>query len=182
MSNYTSNFEALLTGHLGLPITPATEGGKVTANTSTYIPQGRTSIDDNLDIRDTLAYIVANGYTDFSNKDVQTYYGHLAHLIGPSRAERLFVQAFSFNQKPGNNKKGGEEKIQQFYDTGSDDPETNKTMLTIKNIGFGVQEGYRTSINEGVRMSRGLDTPSGKDKNSKDTATIQDIVNKKTGQ
>jgi hypothetical protein len=173
MSDYTSNMNAVFNGHLGLPTDPPD---------TKYNPQGRTSLNDTADIRDALAHVVAGGYTDFSNKDVQANYKYIARLVGASRAERLFVQAFSFNQKPGNNKPGGADKIQQFYNTGSSDPETDKTMTAIKNFGGGVKSGFQSSVDEGVKLLNKSDVATGKAKDDKSVATIKSIANKNTDQ
>lgn len=182
MSDYSSNFAALLTGHLGLPGDPTTGGGKGTVTKGTYIPQGRNSIDDNLDIRDALSHVVAGGYTDFSNEDVKANYKYISKLVGAEKAEKLFIQAFQFNKNPGMNKKGGEEKVQAFYDLGSADPETSRTLSAIKNSLGSVKEGYRNSINEGVRLISGADTKQDKANSPKDVAAIQSAINTKTTQ
>ncbi len=183
MSDYSSNFAALLTGHLGFPGDPPTRGGKGTVTQSTYTPQGRNSIDDTLDIRDALNHVIAGGYTDFSNEDVKSNYKYISKLVGAPKAEKLFIQAFQFNKNPGMNKKGGEEKVQAFYDLGSSDPETAKTLGAIKNQGLGsVKEGFRNSIHEGVRLLSGADTKQDKANIPKDIAAVQSAINTKSNQ
>jgi hypothetical protein len=182
MGDYTSNFAALLTGNLGISVGDTKGGGGgVDASSDTLHPQGRTPMNDSVHIRDILNHIVAGGYTDFSNEDVRANYNYLKNLIGVSKAEKLFVQAFSFNQKPGNNKKGGEEKIQSFYDIGSSDPETNKQMVAIKNLGS-IKEGFRTSVNEGVKLLNGTDKKEDSYKSQNESTSMLRDINKKTGQ
>jgi hypothetical protein len=173
MSDYTSNFSELLTGHLGL-------GGS--NSSSAAQSQGRNSINDTLDIQDALNHVIAGGYTDFSDQDVKSNYKYISSLVGAQKAEKLFVQAFSFNMKPGNNKKGGEDKIQEFYDTGSKDPETQQTLTAITKQGYGVRDRFRNSAHEGVRLLSGADAKPDKDLSSKDMVTIQSTINKKTSQ
>jgi hypothetical protein len=157
MADYTSNFAALLTGHLGLGGDPTTGGGKAPLTSADYQAQGRNSINDTLDIQDALNHIIAGGYTDFSNVDVKSNYKYISSLVGAQRAEKLFLQAFLFNQRPGMNQKGGEDKIQAFYDLGSSDPETKQTLLAITKQGGGVKERFRSSVHEGVRLLSGAD-------------------------
>lgn len=178
MPDYTSNFAALLTGHLGLPEDPPTGG--VSPTSDKYNPQGRTDLTTNVDIRDALAHAISGGYTSFSDDDIKANYKYIAGQIGAPKAQKLFVQAFQFNQRPGSQGKSNEQKIQSFYELGSADPDTKDTLERIKNSSSGPVEGYRSSVNEGVRLM------SGKDKKAANVTTpdaanqIQSTVTAKT--
>jgi hypothetical protein len=180
MSDYSSNFAALLTGHLGLPGDPPTGGTKPAASSDKYIPRGRTPIDTNLDIRDALSHAVAGGYTSFSDKDIKANFKYISDLIGQQKAHSLFLQAFLFNQRDDVKGKKGEDRVQSFYDIGSSDPETKKTLLAIQNIGSGVREGYRNSVNEGVKLISGADKRDTTKAADAGVAANQSFINKKT--
>jgi hypothetical protein len=182
MTDYTSNFAALLTGHLGLPGDPPAGGQKHAVGSDKYIPQGRTPIDTNLDIRDALSHAIAGGYTSLSDEDIKANFSHISGLVGSEKANKLFLQAFLFNQRSDVSNKKGEDRVQQFYDIGSSDPETKKTLLAIQNLGSGVREGYRNSVNEGVRLMSGTDKRDVSKYGDATVSAVQSTINKKTDQ
>lgn len=168
MADYTANMNAIMNGHLGLP------GGNDPKDS--YHPQGRTDLTDTLDIRDALSHAIAGGYTNFSDNDIKANYAKIAQLIGPQKAQNLFIQAFEYNKRPGAKEKSKEERLQNFYDIGSSDPDTKAVLSRIKNSSSDPIEGYRNSVNEGVRLLNGKETRKSRDV---DVAKIQYDVNSK---
>jgi hypothetical protein len=182
MADYTSNFAALLTGHLGLPGDPPAGNAPPAGSSDKFTSRGRTPIDTNLDIRDALSHAVAGGYTSLSDQDIKANFSHISSLIGPEKTQNLFLQAFLFNQRADVKGKSGEDKIQSFYDIGSSDPETKKTLLAIQNLGAGVREGYRNSVNEGVKLMSGVDKRDVSKSGDTMVAGTKAIINSKTDQ
>lgn len=148
MADYTSNFSALLTGHLG--INPG-EGDKPV----TFKEHGNTSYDTTADIRDALNFTVAGGHTNFKDDSMKNFFANLSQKLGKDQAQKLFNQAFLFNQRSDIQGKKPEEKLNLFYDIGSNDPSVKRTLETVKNFGSGVQEGYRNSSDTGSQELTG---------------------------
>jgi hypothetical protein len=174
MADYTSNFAALLTGHLGLP-----SGGGVDDVSSKYKPQNRTTGETSLDISDLISHAVAGGYTSFSDDSIRSNFKYLSGIIGQDKARKLFNQAFIYNQRPDAKQKSAEQKIQSFYEIGSADPETNKTLQSIKNWGAGSLARFNQSVYEGNQQMIGkTKKPINKD-NTEQTDQLLTVANKK---
>lgn len=150
MRDYSKNFETLMTGHLGIT---TGEGDK---NTSvTFKPHGNTSYDTTADIRDALNFTIAGGYTNLKDESVRNLFSNISQKIGKEEAQKLFNQAFLFNQRDDVKGKSAEEKLNNFYDIGSSDPYVKKTLNTVKNFGYGIQEGFRNSADVGNQIITG---------------------------
>lgn len=176
MADYSSNFTTLITGHLGLP-TGGT-GADVSDVSSNYSHKNRTPGDTSLDISDLISHAVAGGYTSFSDDSIKSNFKYLSGVVGESKARKLFNQAFLYNQRPDAKQKTPEQKIQSFYDMGSADPETNKTLQSIKSQGAGVLARFDQSTYEGNKEITGKMKPAITP--SERTDQLLSIANKKT--
>ena len=176
MPDYTDNFTTLLTGHLGLP---SSGGGSVSNVSDKYSPQNRTTADTSLDISDLISHAVAGVYTSFSDDSIKSNFKYLSQVIGEDKARKLFNQAFIYNQRPDAKGKTAQQKLQSFYDIGSNDPEVNKTLQSIKNQGAGVQARFDQSTYEGNKEITGKAkaTPLA---NSDQSNQLLSSINKKT--
>jgi hypothetical protein len=181
MADYTSNFAALLTGHLGLPGDPTKKPGTVdeTANT---IP-ARGNYDNMFDARDILTNFVGKGYKNFSDPQAKSDYAVLKNAVGEDMAKKLATQAFIFNSREDMKGKSWQEKISSFYSIGSNDPAVAKTLNAYSNLGQGPIAGANSSANAGneeVTGRKAVDKPS-----SKTTVAgneLSSIVSKKIGE
>jgi hypothetical protein len=176
MPDYTSNLTALLTGHLGLPAGDPKSG--LIDVSGKYKPQNRTSSDTSLDISDLISYAVAGGYTSFSDDSIKSNFKYLSGVIGEDKARKLFNQAFIYNQRPDSKKLTPQQKIQSFYDIGSNDPEVNKTLQSIKSQGTGVQARFDQSTYVGNKEIQGKFKAGQMD--SDQSNQLLSTINKKT--
>jgi hypothetical protein len=177
-SDYSANFEALLTGHLGLPAGPV-KGGIVKLGSDNYQPQDRTPLHTSLDIRDAISHAVAGGYKSLSDESVKSNYKYISQIVGPKEAQKLFTQVFLFNQRPDAQKKSAEEKLTSFYEIGSSDPEVKSILQKVKGLGS-ILDGYRNSVNEGIKIQRGDAPPD--NKNTQAADELQALTATKTVQ
>jgi hypothetical protein len=135
MPDYTKNLSAGITGHTGPEYTPK-------VNTS------RSNLDDMADVRDLLSAIVGAGKSGLKPEDQSAVYARLGVLLGKPTANKLINQALIFNQRPDAMGKTAEQRITQFYDTGSRDPELNTIISKTKSLGEGPVSGANQSVND----------------------------------
>ncbi len=124
--------------------------------------------DNTADVRDIMANLVGGGKTGLTDADSRANFASLTKLVGAPAAQKLVSQAFLFNQRPGAAQLPAAARLQQFYDTGSNDPEVSGHLKKIKAFGSGVLGGLNTSPNIGSMLlsgreplmaSKGLATP-----------------------
>lgn len=115
---------------------------------------GRTSLDDNAEVRDILSSIVGGKHKSFANKDVTAGFTRLAAIIGPEKAQKMAMHAFMYNNRDDAGNKTPEQRVQSFFDMGAKDPEVDKILTTSKNFGTGVQSGFQDSRNENIIRQR----------------------------
>lgn len=124
-----------------------TEGGgggdKPIAKEESTTGKSRTSLDDTADVRDILSRLVGQKISNLSDGDVQSDYDHLQKLVGPQKAQKLVTQVIIHNQRNANAPM--EKSIQDFYEVGSNDPEVNDMLKTVKTLGYGVLPAFRNS-------------------------------------
>lgn len=114
-----------------------------------YIPPGKTRADIDLDVRDLLSNMVGAGYSSWeqinTDLDAKAKYGSLVNKVGRPMANKLVTQVISFSSRPDSQNKSTEQKIQSFYDIGSNDQDVSGVLKNIKSMGYGVIPGYRES-------------------------------------
>lgn len=113
--------------------------------TKLRVPPGRTPLKQQSDARELVSMLAAGGHTDMSNEEVQKAYGVLSGMVGAPRAQKIFNQAILYNSRPESKALSPEERVQGFFEMGSNDPETNEYMRNLRGIGYGPIHGFRTS-------------------------------------
>jgi hypothetical protein len=139
-SDYTSNFAALLTGHLGLP----GEGGATTPTASNYT---HGHYDDLVHAREMLTNFIGKGYKNLSDEQSRKDFAYLKNLVGNDQANKLINSVFVFNNSDSSKGKSWKEKIDSFYSAGSKDPATQKLITTFSTLGQGAIAGATDSRN-----------------------------------
>lgn len=109
------------------------------------IAKTRTPADETADLRDILTELAATGKTSLSDDASRASYSFLQRILGPQQAQKMMTYMFIHNQRPELKGLPTEARIKQFYDTPAGDEEINTTLKRVKNLGYGVLPGYRTS-------------------------------------
>lgn len=158
MPDYTSNFAALLTGHLGLP----SEGGGNAGQQQSNYTHGY--YDDLFHARDIVTNFIGKGYKNFSDDQSRKDFAYLKNLVGDDTANKLMNSVFVFNSSDSSKGKSWQDKINSFYSTGSKDSSIQSMMTTFSNLGQGPIAGANQSSNTGNMEITGR------------KATLKDIV------
>ncbi len=134
MLNYSTSPPAAMAASQGNPYTPPAPGGgnPGTATDSVYI-------------RDALSGVIGKGYTDLKSDDARAQYAYLRGKLGNEMAQKLMTHALLFNQRTDMLKKSPQEKIQSFYDIGSNDPQVHDIISRAGKVSYGPIEGVNTS-------------------------------------
>jgi len=131
----------------GDPVNPKRLGDAV-------IPEGRTRIEGDFDLRDRLSELAIMGNA-LSSDNKAAIYSSLRGQLGDARAQKLMNHAYIFNSRPDVQRLSPEEKIKSFYEIGSSDPEVMEVMGRTKKLGYGVLPGFRESISALNQASQG---------------------------
>jgi hypothetical protein len=157
MPNYSKNFLTSMTGYMNL--------GDPTGDPKpkSFIPSTKNEIDTQLDVRDILSNLVGNKYADWQtfskNDNAKAQYASLIEKVGRPLANELVTQAISFNNRSGLEGKGIEDRIQAFYEIGSNNKQVADVLTKVKALGQGVVPAFRESILQGNQELSGK-TPS----------------------
>jgi hypothetical protein len=127
MLNYNSSPPAAMVATQGQPYAPPNDPGQTNS------------------IRDILSGVIGRGFTDLKSDDARNAYAYLRGSLGPATASKLMTHALLFNQRPDMLKANPEQKVQSFYDIGSNDPEVHTIIKRAGNFGQGPVEGLNTS-------------------------------------
>lgn len=123
---------------------PKSPVGKPTTDISSQRSKGK--IPDKMDVRDVLSSFVGSGTKDFSDPERLKDFHYISEIIGQGEAHKLLTQAFLFNNREDMQGKSPQERVQAFYDIGSNDPELDKMIKTYKNVDpKGPLSGFETS-------------------------------------
>lgn len=160
MSDYTSNFAALLTGHLGLP-----GGGDTPAPTGSNYTHGY--YDDLFHAREIVTNFIGKGYKNLSDEQSRKDYAYLKNLVGEDQATKLINSAMVYNNSDSAKGKSWQENVNAFYSAGSRDQSIQKVLSTFSNLGKGAIAG---TYDSGNTTSMEL---SGKKVQDKDLVTNQ---------
>lgn len=104
----------------------------------------RSGLDDNIEVRDLLTGLVGK-WNDLKSDDRSPYIVKLGQLIGKPTAQKLINSIFIFNDRDDVKGKNAEQRVGQFYDLGNEDKDVNNVIARSRSLGYGVQEGLRTS-------------------------------------
>lgn len=138
MPDYTSNFAALLTGHLALP-------NEVEKPTPTGRKRGKS--DDLFDARDIVASFVGKGYKDLSNDQAKEDYKYLHNTLGAEAATKLMNQVFIFNNRTDLGGKSWQDRVNTFYTIGSNDKSTSQLIQQLSSLDRGPIAGLTEAGN-----------------------------------
>lgn len=186
MAPFDSNWQNSMMGHLGYHEIAQSEGeggkGKVSEGSDRYHPENRTPGSTSLDISDIMSNTVAKGYKSFSDEEVKANYKYLSNVLGQDQARKLFNQAFIFNQRPDMKGKGLEDRIQSFYEIGSNDESTGKILKSVKDWGAGPLARWNASTNEGNQIVSGKVNQGKKAADPDATGQLADLTTQKMAQ
>jgi hypothetical protein len=105
----------------------------------------RTPGDDRLNVRDFLTTMVGGGHKGLETEDLRNNYKALGRIVGDQTAQKLINSAALYNQRPEAQSMTPEQRVQGFYDLGSNDPEVAKHLLQGNGLGYGIAHGFRTA-------------------------------------
>lgn len=125
-----------------------------TVTDAMVLSPNKPKIDQQFDLRDRLAELVAKG-NSLNTDDKSAIMGSLAGKYGKDLAMRIMNHAYIFNQRPDVQKLPMEDKLKAFYTIGSNDPGVHDVINSVKNLSYGVVPGFRSSVSEGVQAARG---------------------------
>lgn len=144
MADYSSNFAALLTGHLGINPSSGDEGGvDVKGNPS----RTRGKSDTQFDTRDIIASFIGKGYKDLSDDQAKKDVAYLRANLGNDTTNKLMNQIFTFNNRSDVAGKSWQDKLSSFYTIGAKDQEIQKILQTSQSLDRGVIAGMTDSGN-----------------------------------
>jgi len=123
-----------MNGHIGIPT--GDETGKTTTS--------KTPLDDDADVRDIITGLASKG-KGLDSQELSKYAMRLAVLIGKPAAQKLVNHILIFNQRGDVQNKTPQERIEQFYNMGAVDKDTDKIIAKAKSFGTGIQSGMRQS-------------------------------------
>lgn len=113
---------------------------KLSAQGVPYIPP-----DDSLYIRDILSGVIGKGFTDLKSDDARSAYAFLRTKLGYDTGSKLMMHALLFNQRQDMLKASPQQKVQSFYDIGSQDPILNNVIGRAGKVSYGPMDGLNTS-------------------------------------
>lgn len=139
MANYDKNFLTMMGGHLNV----YGDNGEVKIGTGRL--QEKTPIDNTADVRDILTNIVGKGYKGLTDNGIKGDYARLANLVGLSKAQKLVDTALVYNQRSDVIGKPLEQRVQGFYNMGSQDKDLNGIITSAAKLGDGPVAGMLRS-------------------------------------
>lgn len=100
---------------------------------------------ETLDIRDSITAMVGKGYTSIADDEARSHFARLVNALGLPKAQKVMSHIFLYNQSPNNKSTPLQQKIMQFYDSGSKDTDVDEVIKQSKGIGTGVVAGLNSS-------------------------------------
>lgn len=147
MANYDENMKVLLGGHLNL------FDDKINSQKANL--PARTPNDNTADIRDILTSIVGNSYKGLTDQNIKSQYARLTNLVGLTQAQKLIDHTLIFNQRPENIKSSIEQRVQNFYNAGSQDRALNDIIKSAGGLGYGPVASLNNSADTGNQKLAG---------------------------
>jgi hypothetical protein len=135
----------------------------ITQKTSAGID--RTVHNDLADGRDILSMLVGSGTTSLKGHDMNSAFNRLKDVVGAPLAQKLATQAFLYNQRPDAQKLSPEQRVQNFFKIGSNDPAVADYMKKSGYMGTGPVDAFRNSATlhnsnlQGKYLSNGATNP-----------------------
>lgn len=149
MVDYSSNFLTIMNGHTSFPTGDDDSGVK-------KLPfKNKTSLDDTADVRDILSELAVKGFQGVGKEQAKAYYDKLTLLVGKQTAMKLIDSVDIFRASPQSKTGTPEDKIQAFYNLGSNDKQVSDVLKKVNAFSTGVKSGARTSSSEGLQEIEG---------------------------
>lgn len=120
---------------------------------------GRGPVEANFDLRDRI-YELIGSKNQLDEDSRRSLYGDLISLVGPDKAQKVLVQTHIFNNHPEYRNMPIEDRIQQFYNIGSNDPDVKDILDRTRNLSYGLKHGFRTSMSHLNQVMAGRVPPS----------------------
>ena len=147
MAEHSTNLLTLLNGHTGYDI-----GGEDPKLPGKAIGTDKTKLDETADLRDSISALVASGYTSLKPKgsaatsnDVKAHVTRILNTLPTKEAQNLLTHIAIYNQNPDITNLNPTQKLQQFYDINSSNPQTNELLRKVKSFGSGPTSGFQES-------------------------------------
>lgn len=134
---------------------------------SPYLPP-----DDSLYIRDILSGVIGKGFTDLKSDDAKSAYAYLRTKLGYDTASKLMTHALLFNQRQDMLKASPQQKVQSFYDIGSNDPTLNNVISRAGKVSYGPIDGLFTTPDISTKDAVGRSSFSKNEFQMKDTRPL----------
>lgn len=143
---YNTNLLTLLNGHTGYDIgeEPKLPGKKVSTN--------KTELDTLANLRDSISALVASGYTSLKGEggksasdEIKAHVNNILYSMPQEEAQKLLTHIAVYNQNPNSVKLNPLQRLQDFYDINSSNPQTNYLLKRIKAFGSGPISGFKES-------------------------------------
>jgi hypothetical protein len=97
----------------------------------------KTSLDDDLQVRDAIHSFIARGDTALNNPDARANYSYLVQKLGGPTANNVLTHVLGFNMSTGIKNKSFEDRLTNFYDIVPRDPQVAKIVHTGSQLGQG---------------------------------------------
>lgn len=123
----------------------------------------KSDLDTYADARDIISSFVGGGHTSVGGSaDLQNNYRRLTDLVGAPLAQKLHNQAALFNQRPDAQKLSPEQRVQNFFSLGSNDPELSQFIKNAGSIGQGQTPGFNNStlFSNSVLQNKSFTSPT----------------------
>src|SRR5450432_1787948 len=124
MPDYTKNMEAMLSGHTG----------DVTAPHAVRTPG---KLEQSADVRDMLSILVGAGKGGLKPDDQAAVISQLKATLGAPTANKLINHVAVFNERSDVGAKTAQQRVGQFYDMGSRDPEVDAIIKQTSQLAQG---------------------------------------------
>lgn len=126
------------------PDPPLTERQKAGENIGNAIVN-KTPLYDIADSRDIVSMLVGGGHKALNNDELQLHFGRLQKAVGAPLAQKLASQAILFNQRPDAQKLTPEQRVESFYNLGSNDSDVSGYLHKARTFGQGQAQGFANS-------------------------------------
>lgn len=103
---------------------------------------GQLRPEDSLNVRDAISAFVGKRYIGTQDDSARALYSFLRGKLGGDAASKLLTHLSLFNQRTDMLKATPEQRIQSFYDIGSNDPELNTLINRSKMVAQGPIAGF----------------------------------------
>lgn len=133
----------------------ANSGGKTGDGLVVAAKKPSGKLDELADIRDSISSLVGGGYKTLSDDASKGAFTRLAGIVGLKKATDLFVHITQQNQREGWDKKTPAQRVGEFYNIPSTNPNVQEQLQKVKSFGSGPVAGYYDSISQAAQTQQG---------------------------